>query len=88
MPVTTLDMVADERLAELPLPKLDESFGPEDMKRIAKLAYLISRKEQKKHGAPVGAAWEHLSDAQREMSARGVLRVVQAMVLIGWIAPP
>lgn len=88
MTIATPDMLRDEQLAKLPLPTLDNSFRPEDMQRIARLAMLITNEQLVKNALRPGPRWEAMSDAQREMSARGVLRIVQAMVLLGWIAPP
>jgi hypothetical protein len=78
----------DAALAKQKPPAL-ANLPPEATARIAKLAYLITLEENARRDAGVlQPSWHELSDAQRDASCRGVLRVVQAMVLLGWIEAP
>ena len=83
----TPDDERDDALARNPPPNLD-NFAREAQLRVARMAFLISKHANARNGTPIDQEWEQMSDAQRDASARGTLRIVQAMVLLGWIAPP
>jgi hypothetical protein len=80
--------VSDEALAAS--APTDVPFGMDDARRVARLAFLISADDhRKKHPLEVGAPrWEELPPDRQAAAAAGAFRVVQALMLLGWIEQP
>jgi hypothetical protein len=80
----------EERLAHHP-PPLDELSAAE-LDRLARVAYRIAQVDAAKHRQLVPAAgvvpWHELPERTRANSRATVLRIMQAAVLLGWIATP
>lgn len=66
------------------------AFTMEDARRVARLALLITHEAQRrKHPLdPRGPRWEEFPPERRAAAAAGAFRVVQALMLLGWIDPP
>jgi hypothetical protein len=80
--------LSDEALAASP-PEL-VTFTMDDARRIARLAFLITCEAQRRAHplAPRGPRWEELPPERQAASAAGVVRVLQALMLLGWVDPP
>jgi len=81
----------EERAAHHP-PKLDALTGVE-AERIARVAYRISQvaSERDRRILPAGTVvrpWRSFSARERSEAVATVTRVVQALVLLGWLEPP
>lgn len=85
--LTKLSDAQDEALAERP-PSLQDDFDAAALRRIARLAHMITRAELRKAGKGQGPRWEDLPPETQKASERGVYRVVQALILTGWAEEP
>ena len=74
--------VSQETLAAGSLP---EPIGLDAAKQIARLAYLIVANENRRSGFVTSLAWEDYLPPAQDAIARGVIRTVQALILLGYI---
>jgi hypothetical protein len=73
-------------------PKLDAVSG-EELERIARLAYRISQVEGERTrrvlpGGTIVKPWSAFTPRERVEAAATVNRVLQALVLLGWVEAP
>lgn len=73
-------------------PKLD-AVTPEELERIARVAYRISQieAEKQKRVLPPGVIlkpWREFSPRERVEACATVTRILQSMTLLGWLEPP
>lgn len=59
----------------------DVTMTMADASRIARLAMMIHRQ----HATAPGPRWEDLPAERQSAATMGVMRVVQAMILLGWV---
>jgi|HubBroStandDraft_6_1064221.scaffolds.fasta_scaffold628046_2 hypothetical protein len=68
----------------------DLTITMDEAHRIARLAFLIAYEQRRNSGLVLTGqrSWDGMTSEQRKSSALGVLRVVQAMILLGYVEPP
>jgi hypothetical protein len=79
-----------EALAEQTIPDVGPFFGDEGAESVAKLARLIDQAECRRGGVLLrdSRTFEALPERQRTGNKVAVIRVVQALVMLGWIEVP
>jgi hypothetical protein len=85
MPALVTDS-ALEYLSSQPLPPL--AFDETHAEQVAHLALLIAQKGARVLPAQLARPFRDRTESERIAMQLGVLRVVQALVLLGWIEPP
>jgi hypothetical protein len=88
MPRPNLLEVSLPRLANGPIPDVSPFFGDEGADHVAELALLIDQAECSRAGVLRDfTPYQDLPQRTRTGMRVSTIRVVQALVLLGWISP-
>ena len=86
-------LLPDEPLEELARQgvAVDLGMSVEEVERLAALSYAINLADARRRGTPLDSNYVpylELPSARRAAVRQGIVRLIQAMVVLGWIERP